>query len=76
MDTPADLTQAIAKAVHEAMERMGFTTHALMKATGIPRSTLDRRLTGFSPFTTAELANVAHVLDTSLSALLNEVSAA
>lgn len=76
MDTAADLTQAIAKAVQEAMGRAGVNTHNLVKVTGIPRTTLDRRLTGLSPFTTAELAHVAHALDTSLSALLNEVTAA
>lgn len=76
VDTEADLNKAIAGVVRNAMEEAGFSPATLAKASGMARTTLDRRLTGLTAFTTAELAALARVLKTSLVALLTEVSAA
>jgi len=69
--------QTIAARVRVAMDEAGQSEKSLADVTGIARSTLRRRLTGGSPFTTAELAAVAPVLEVRLVDLLaDEESAA
>jgi len=54
--------KAVAQATHAAMVTGGETQLGLSAKTGIPRTTLARRLAGSSPFTVAELAAIADVL--------------
>lgn len=76
MVTPPS-NQTVAARVRVAMEQAGHSEKSLADITGIARSTLRRRLTGGSPFTTAELAAVAPVLEVKLVELLaDEESAA
>lgn len=67
MDTP-DI--ALGRVVTEALEAAGISSNAAAKQTGIPRTTLLRRLDGLSPFTTTELGRVATLLGTTASALM------
>jgi hypothetical protein len=53
------LTQRVAEKVAEAIEAANETPTGVAKVTGIHRSTLLRRLTGNSPFTTIELELLA-----------------
>lgn len=60
MDT---LTPLVADRVVAAMETKGATRLSMSEATGIPRTTLLRRLSGASSFTVAELDAIAKVLE-------------
>ncbi len=60
MDT---LTPIVADRVVTAMESKGATRLGISEATGIPRTTLLRRLSGASPFTVAELDAIARALN-------------
>lgn len=62
-------TKALAEVVGDAIVASGQTVKGLADATGIPRTTLSRRLSGFSSFTVAELAAIAPLLDTSIETL-------
>lgn len=64
----------IATAVTEAMQSKGKSTKALAEETSIPRVTLTRRLRGVSPFTVAELAAIAEVLDCRLSDFIRDAA--
>lgn len=75
MVTPPS-TQTVAGRVRSAMEEQGQTEKGLADATGIPRTTLRRRLTGNSPFTLNELDVLAPLLGISLVDLLAEEPAA
>lgn len=68
VNPPTDHT--IAQRVRVAMEEAGENAHSLAKATGVPRSTLERRLTGFSSFTVAEITALAPLLGTTRVELL------
>lgn len=65
MDTTAPSTFAgdVARNVVAAMESRGKTNLGISEATGIPRTTLLRRLGGHSAFTVAELDAVAEALE-------------
>jgi plasmid maintenance system antidote protein VapI len=56
------------------MASAGVSTKSLAEATGIPRTTLARRLTGNSPWTLEELDLLAQHFDTTPLALV-EVAA-
>lgn len=58
-----DIAQRVATAVSEAIAAKELTQVSISEATGIPRTTLIRRLRGQSPFTIAELQAIAAVLD-------------
>lgn len=61
MDTnTADHT--VAQRVTAAMQAGGYSQKATAEASGIPRVTLIRRLSGATPFTVKELASIADVL--------------
>lgn len=62
MDTSKTYQERVAEAVNEAIETTGVTVTWLCGTTGIPRSTMERRLRGLSPFTVAELASIASAL--------------
>lgn len=57
-----DLTAQVAAAVRERLATSEHTERSLSESTGIPRTTLKRRLAGRSPFTIAELGHVAREL--------------
>lgn len=58
------------------MDISGVSTKALAESTGIPRTTLIRRLTGNSPFTLEELDLIAGHFDTTATALVEAEAAA
>lgn len=72
MDT---LTIKLAAAVKAAIDHAGETVLGVSEKSGIPRTTLLRRLGGTSPFTVAELELIAKVLDIAVSDLLSEAEA-
>jgi len=74
MDTNHHTPQRVAQAVAAAMEAGDWSEKALADATGIPRVTLRRRLAG-SAFNVAELAAIAAVLETTVTALVAEDAA-
>ncbi|WP_243061199.1 helix-turn-helix transcriptional regulator [Nocardioides sp. SR21] len=67
MDT---FTRRTAIAVQAAIEAAGQTQLGVAEESGIPRTTLIRRLRGLSAFTVAELEAIAAVLGTTVSNLL------
>lgn len=62
--------RTVAQRVRTAMELAGQTPKALADATGLPRTTLNRRLTGNSDFTLHELSVLAPVLGLTIGDLL------
>ena len=74
MDT-ASKTKRRAEVISQAISDAGFTPFSLSEATGIPRTTLNRRLLGASPFNTEELDAIAGRIGTSVSDLLREEAA-
>lgn len=62
MDNTTDTSRRVAAAVSAALEAAGVNTLTAAERTGIPRSTLSRRLTGTSAFTIVELELVANLL--------------
>lgn len=69
MDTHQTVSQGMARAVAAALTGAGLSQRDAASATGIPLTTLSRRLTGRSPFTVTELAELATVAGTTVSAL-------
>lgn len=70
-----NLTESVAKNVTAAIDSAGQTQVSISEATGIPRTTLIRRLAGHSPFTIAELGRIAEVLDVEVDDLLRKTAA-
>jgi transcriptional regulator with XRE-family HTH domain len=58
----SNLTHQVATAVTAATSEAGHSILALAEGTGIPRTTLLRRLSGRSSFTVAELEAIATFL--------------
>lgn len=71
MDT---LTPLVADRVVAAMESKGATRLGISEATGIPRTTLLRRLSGASSFTVAELDAIARALEVPVRDLIGEAA--
>ena len=69
MDTPEQTSREISRTVSEALRAAGISQRSAADLTGIPLTTLSRRLTGAAPFLVTELAVLAKVLDTTVSAL-------
>lgn len=69
MDTPQYVAE-VARRVAEAIEAGGQSQLRIAEATGIPRTTLIRRLSGTSSFTVAELSSIASVLGVDLGAFM------
>lgn len=65
-----DISRETAARVQTALDAAGRSTLALSEQTGIPRTTLLRRLTGTSPFTVDELALIASNLDIEVHSLI------
>ena len=70
MDTPQQAQQASAAAVTKALRDAKVSQRAASEATGIPLTTLVRRLTGRSPFLITELAALADVCGRDVTDLL------
>lgn len=70
MDTPDATARGIAAAVSEALRAAGVSQRTASAETGIPLTTLTRRLTGKSPFLTTELAAIASLVGTTASSLI------
>ena len=70
MVTPDDTARGIARAVSEALREAGISQRDASAQTGIPLTTLTRRLTGKSPFLTTELAELASILGTTVTTLI------
>jgi transcriptional regulator with XRE-family HTH domain len=70
MTSAEGLTDGLAKVVSDAMKAHGKNQRDIAEATGIPLVTLNRRLTGRSPFVITELIAIAEVLDVSLVELV------
>lgn len=65
----------VAEAVAAAMQTAGVTQTALASDTGIPLSTLNRRLLGHQPFTIRELASIATALGVSITDITSAAEA-
>lgn len=70
MDTPESTSRGIAEAVKVALSTAGISRRDAAAQTGIPLTTLQRRLTGSSPFLVTEIAALAHLTGTTVSALV------
>lgn len=62
MDITTAYPSRVAEAVREAITSSGVTIVWLCDITGIPRTTLVRRLGGHAPFSVAELDAIASAL--------------
>lgn len=69
MDT-TEYTKAVAASVDHLMDEAGVSLLSLSTKTGIPRTTLRRRVLGHTSFTVQELAAIAATLGTSVEDLL------
>jgi transcriptional regulator with XRE-family HTH domain len=69
MDTPEQTSREISRTVSEALRVAGISQRSAADLTGIPLTTLNRRLTGAAPFLVTELYSLAKVLGTTVSAL-------
>lgn len=67
-----DYSRSATEAVNEIRREAKISVLALAKATGIPNTTLDRKLRGIGDLTIREAAACAAALGTTLSALLAE----
>ena len=76
MDTPEQTSREISRIVSEALGAAGISQRSAAEQTGIPLTTLSRRLTGAAPFLVTELAVLAKVLGTTVSALMETAEAA
>ena len=72
MDTPETTSAALASVVSEALSAAGISQRAAAEQSAIPLTTLSRRLTGRSPFTTSELFVLASLAGTTVSQLAAE----
>ena len=73
MSTPAAAAAATAAAVKAAIERAGLSVNRAAALSGIPQSTLDRRLLGAPPgFNIIELSSLASVLGIEVGDLLRQ----
>lgn len=75
MDT-LTYTKSVAESVTELMKDAGENLHSLSTKTGIPRTTLRRRVEGFKSFSVDELASVAQVFGVRVETLLPSDDAA
>lgn len=71
--TPAAATAATAAAIKAALQRAGLSEAEAARRTGIPQTTLNRRLVGNPPgFSIAELSSLASLLGMDVSDLLRQ----
>lgn len=65
-----DITRGTAQRVAEALDRAGKSHLSASEESGIPRTTLLRRLSGVTPFTVDELQRIADLLDVPVESLI------
>lgn len=70
MDTPTDTDRQVADAVSSQLRAAGIAQRTAAEQTGIPFTTLRRRLTGLASFKLSELARLAALLDVTVAALI------
>lgn len=70
MVTPPDMAKALAAATSEALMAAGISRRDAADRSGIPITTLQRRLTGRSPLNAHELDTLATLAGTTVSALV------
>lgn len=71
--TPAAATAATAAAIKAALQGAGLSEAEAARRTGIPQTTLNRRLVGNPPgFSIAELSSLATLLGRDVSDLLRQ----
>lgn len=75
MAQPEYLAETVPSRVAAAIKESGVTTVWLCAETGIPRSTMQRRLSGHSPFNLNELDVIAKALRLPVTALLPQAAA-
>ncbi len=69
MATPDLTSRGISQAVSNALKSAGISQREAAERSGIPITTLSRRLTGNSPFLVTELAVLASMVGTTVSEL-------
>ncbi len=69
-------SRSIAEVVGRRLEAADISLRDAAHRAGIPLTTLHRRVGGTSPFTTAELAALAELLNTTVSAIVAEAEGA
>ena len=62
-------SQAVSAKVNQAREDAGLSVLSLSEKTGIPRSTLDRKIHGHADFSVREIKAIAIALNTSAANL-------
>lgn len=62
--------EAVAETVRVALDTAGISLREVTRSTGIPNSTLSRRMTGNSSFTLAEIYQIAGLLQVLPSELI------
>lgn len=70
--TPAETSAEVSRRVASALAAAGISQRAASEQTGIPLSTLSRRLAGASPLTVTELACLADLLGTTIPTLTGD----
>lgn len=63
-------TPPLGLTINETISRHGYTRNQISKLTGIPYTTLTRKLEGHADFTIRELGNIAKTLDLTLGELI------
>lgn len=74
MATTTDTSRRIARAVSNSLKAAGIAQRDAAALTGIPTSTLTRRLTGKSPLNTDELDMLASVAGTTVIAIIERAT--
>lgn len=72
VEHPEQTSRSLAGVISHRLREAGISQREAAIRTGIPLTTLSRRLTGTSPLLVTELASLASVLGVSVSCLANE----
>lgn len=65
-----DTTRATAERIKSAITEAGITRTDMASLTGIPATTLWRKINGHTPFNVAEIVAISEVLDVKPSSLI------
>lgn len=71
MEHPESVSRALAEVIGSRLKAGGITLRSASESTGIPLTTLSRRMGGTSPFSVIELTALAMMLDTTPSDLVS-----
>jgi predicted transcriptional regulator len=75
MDLTPDTTKAVATTVTRLLAEAGIPQREASARTGIPMTTLYRRLSGNAAFDVDELARIGRLLDVSVAAIVTHAEA-